>query len=426
MVVWFIIFGLWLFMHRPFEIWAFLAAFRVARLYMVLLIAAWLYSLLSNPNSGRSSGNLFTVAICLYTLAATASALFSPYIDVASNIQYQDWLKYLVFYAMLVTCVKTERDLKIVLIGLVVSFFLFMAHSYWEFLHGRVILAAGVPRLVGVGITFSEFNDYGTMIVCMLPLMFPLFVLCKKPWHYLFILGYTLLALRSVLLTGSRTAFVMLAILTVLPILFSRYRFRLLPFILLAAVVGWFAMPEHMQDRYRTIWDSNVSEWANVNREARVMHFYEGMDNWASSPIFGVGPGAHGHATGLGLQAHNLYGQVAGETGTLGIMAFLFMLSCFGINHYRIWKHYKYLRENNLDKEGRFCWQLSLAVMFGVIMILLQGLGLHNAFRFPWVWFGALQVLAVMVMQEKVSAATQRTHASRMNDPSLPDSNRHA
>jgi hypothetical protein len=37
-------------------------------------------------------------------------------------------------------------------------------------------------------------------------------------------------------------------------------------------------------------------------------------------------------------------------------------------------------------------------------MVLLQGIGLHNAYRFPWVWFGAFQALAAMIMQEKVDA----------------------
>jgi O-antigen ligase len=129
------------------------------------------------------------------------------------------------------------------------------------------------------------------------------------------------------------------------------------------------------------------------------------MTNWANYPVFGVGPAQHGTARGQPFQAHNLPGQVAGETGTLGVMAFLFMLSCFSINHLNNWKNYKYLQEKNLGKEGLYCWRVSMAVMYAVAMILMQGIGLHNAYRFPLVWFGAFQALATMLMQEKVDAA---------------------
>jgi hypothetical protein len=41
-------------------------------------------------------------------------------------------------------------------------------------------------------------------------------------------------------------------------------------------------------------------------------------------------------------------------------------------------------------------------------MLLLQGLSLHVAFWFHWIWFGAFQALAVMLMQEKVDAAIKK------------------
>jgi len=403
MMNWLLIGYMWLFVHRPFEIWTFLGDLRIERVYLLCVILAWFVSV----SEKRSLGNIFTPAAFLYTLAITAATLLSPYSTVLDNYDFQEWLKYLVFFVLLMTSVKTEKDLKIIVSGFSVVAFIFIAHSYREFLHGRVDYAAGATRLVGVGVTFSEFNDYGTMIVCMLPLIFPMLTLCKKHWHYLFIVGYILLTLRSVMLTGSRTAFVMVVALMVLAVLFSRYRLRILPFLLLAAPMGWLVMPEELQNRYRTIWDSSMSDQANQNMRGRITGFNEGMANWANNPLFGVGPGCHGVSMGHGFQTHNLPGQVAGETGTLGVVTFLLMLSCFGINHYNIWRNYKYLQEKNLGNEGLYCWRVSLAVMFGVLMILFQGLGLHNAFRYPWLWFGAFQALAAMLMQEKVTAAIQ-------------------
>jgi hypothetical protein len=411
MLNWLLVGYMWLFVHRPFEIWTFLGTLRIERVYMLFLILVWL----AGSGEKRQLGNVFTAGVFAFTFALTAAAMFGGFADFFEP-GFQDWLKYIVFYVILMTSVKTDKDLKIVVTGFIIACFLFIGHSYREYLGGRIDYAAGAARLIGVGVTFSEFNDYGTTIVCMLPLIFPMVTLCKRYWHYLFILGYILLTLRSVMLTGSRTGFIMMVAIMILPVLFSRHRFKLIPVMLIVGPAGWMVMPESLQDRYRTIWDPSVSEQANANMHGRTVGFYDGMNNWANYPLFGVGPGQHGTAIGGRFQAHNLPGQVAGETGTLGVMTFLFMLSCFGINHMSIWGNYKYLQEKNLGKEGLYCWRVSIAVMYAVVMILFQGIGLHNGYRFPWVWFGAFQALATMIMQEKVDAAIKGKLM-----PSLPE-----
>jgi hypothetical protein len=394
---------MWLFVHRPFEIWTWLAAMRIERVYMSCIIVLWLLG----GCGQRSMGNIFTAGVFAFTAALTAATMFSPFTNVLANVVFQDWLKYMVFYAIAMTSIKNEKDLKILVSGFIVACFLFIAHSYWEYLHGAVVYIVGASRLIGVGVTFSEYNDYGTLIVCMLPLILPMVTLCKKPWHYLFVWGYVLLTLRSVQLTGSRTGFIMLVAALFLPVLCSKHRFSMLAVVLVAAPIGWAVMPESLQNRYRTIWDPSINEMAEANKRGRITGFYDGMTNWSNFPIFGVGVAQHGTATGGGFEAHNLPGQVAGETGTVGVAAWFFMFTCFGINHFAAWKHYQYLQSKNLGKEGLYCWRVSLAVMFGIFLSLLQGLGLHNGYRFQWVWYGAFQALAVSLLQEKADAARQ-------------------
>jgi len=365
-----------------------------------------MFGWLSNPDGKRPLENIITLAVLLYTLAIAVSTFASPYGDVILDSLWY-WLLYVMFFVILMTSVKTERDLKIVVTGFVIVFFLWMAHSYRGYLQGNAWFEAGAWRIRPIGRQFANANDYGTMIICALPLIIPLITLCKKYWHYLFVLGYVILTLRSMLLTGSRTAFIMAITLIVLQILFSRYRFRLLPILFIAAVVGWLSMTEEMQNRYRTIWNPEIHETANFTKAARMEGFYGGLENWSNYPIFGVGPEKHGPALGQWHRAHNLYGEVAGELGTFGIVTFLFLLSCIGINHYHIWRNYKYLQEKNLGKEGLYCWRVSLGIVYAVIMLLFQGLGLHTAYWFFWAWFGGFQALAAMLMQEKVNAAIQ-------------------
>ena len=407
MIVWLLAGYIWLFVHRPQEWFSLFAAGRVVLLYMICVTLVWLLGWMSNQDNKRPLGNIFTLAVLFYTLAITVAALFSPYMNILENDDWWAWLRYVLIFVIMMTSIKTERDLKIVVTTFIVAFFLWMAHSYRGYLQGNAFYSAGAYRIRPVGTTFTNANDYGTMIVCALPLLVPLVTLCKRYWHYLFVLGYILLALRSVLLTGSRGSLVMLATLAILPVLFSRHRFKLIPIICIAFQVGWFAMTDEMQNRYRTLWDSSISEEANKNLQGRADGFYGGWTNWSNYPIFGVGPGQHGPALGQNLRSHNLIGEVVGEMGTVGAFTFLFMLSCFGLNHYNIWKNYKYLQEKNLGKEGLYCWRVSLAIVYAVIMLQLQGLSLHTAYWYHWLWFGAFQALAVQIMQEKVNDATQ-------------------
>ncbi|MDR3182444.1 MAG: O-antigen ligase family protein [Planctomycetaceae bacterium] len=353
--------------------------------------------------------NLFNVAAALFIAALTVSTLLSSYTNIIDNEGYQNFLKVAVFYLLVMTVVKKEKDLKIVVSAAVVCFFLYLAHSYREYLNGHRTYAAGAERMIGMGHSYSEFNDFGTWIVCMMPLTLPLVTLCKRMWHYLFIAGYILLSLRCVQLTGSRGAFIMVVALGVLPVIFSKYRMRLIPVILVLGPVGWFSMPDSMRDRYRTIWDSSINEAANKNKQGRLDGLYDGMKNWANSPLYGVGMGMHGPALGQKFQAHNLPGQVAGETGTLGILGFLAMLTCFGINHWNILQNNKRLKELGREKEGTYCYRVSVGIIWAVVMSLLQGLSLHNGYRFYWLWFGAFQSVAVMLMAEKVIEAQRLT-----------------
>ena len=410
MIIWVLVGYMWLMVHRIFEVWPAYAAFRPILMCLICLVLLWLFG----AKEKRALGNIFTLALFFYTFALFLSATLSPFTDFF-NHDFQNWLKEIIFFVILMTCVKTERDLKIIVTGFTVSVFLYMAHSYRGYLNGNVIYEAGANRLIGLNTLYGDPNDYGTFLIFSLPLIFPLITLCKKHWHYLFVLGYFLLTLRSALGTGSRTAFLMMLVLTTLLILVSRHRFKLIPLVLTVAAVSWFVLPEQMQNRYRTIWDDSISEQANINMEGRFAGFYGGLRNWENYPLSGAGPAMHGVALDIPFQSHNLYGQLAGETGTVGMLAFAAMLLCIAINHFNIWRHYKFLQKKNLGSEGIYCWRVSLAIMCAILMVLLQGIGLHNAYRFPWIWFGAFQALAALIMLDKVDAAIKGTLL-----PSLP------
>ncbi|MDR1268303.1 MAG: O-antigen ligase family protein, partial [Planctomycetaceae bacterium] len=358
---------MWLFLHRPFEIWPWMGTLRIERVSMIFILITWL-----TVSEKQLTENKINFAVFLFVLSMTVATLLSPYTTIFDSGGYQNWMKYLVFYFLVMTSVKKEKDLKIIVTAFVVCFFIYMLHSYREYLCGRFTYVMGTKRLIGVDSTMSDPNGFGGSMVICLPFLLPLSTLFKKKWHYFFMVGYTLLSVRCIQLTGSRSAFLGLGVLLFSAAATSKHRMKLVPIMCILSVVIWFTLTDNLRDRYRTIVDSSINESANQSAQGRLHGFYMGWKNWEKSPIWGVGPDCHGYATGEGYLSHCLYGQIPGELGILGITAMTLLLFCFLLNHFQISQDYKYLQQKGMGKmEGLFCLRISTAIMFSIFLLLL-------------------------------------------------------
>jgi len=125
--------------------------------------------------------------------------------------------------------------------------------------------------------------------------------------------------------------------------------------------------------------------------------------------VFGVGPGGFGPARGYGLQtyelynvqAHQLYGQVLGELGTLGAVAFGMVVLCFFVNYLDM----RRICRQEPNFRDTFPARLIQSVAVAVILLLLLGLAGHNLYRYTWLWFGAFQAIALATLCRDVTTA---------------------
>jgi hypothetical protein len=376
-----------------------MGTFRIERVYMIITLIAWL-----SVAEKQLAENRANFAVALFVFSMTVSTALSSYTNLLDSVQYQDWLKYLAFYLLVMTSVKTEKDLKILISAFLICFFLYMVHSYREYLNGRFDWAMGTKRMIGVDSTNNMPNSFGASNVILMPFLIPFLMMCKKKWHYLFIMGYFLLSIRCIQLTGSRSSFLALGLALVGGAIVSKHRLKLVPLLGLAGVVLWVSLSSNLQDRYRSIFDSSVNESANSSAEGRLVGFWDGMINWENSPIWGVGPNCHGAAIGHGFLSHFLYGQIPGELGTLGVLAFLALLSSFMLNHLEIVQNCRELQRKGLGKEGIYCYRVSVAICASVLLMLFLGLSGHNGYRFNWIWYSAFHAVTLSVLSEKVMA----------------------
>ena len=186
---------------------------------------------------------------------------------------------------------------------------------------------------------------------------------------------------------------------------FSKQRLKILAVSLAIAPVLWVSMDERMQNRYLTIIDpSKGPANAQASAEGRWEGLKTGLMLFQKSPIYGVGPGQSQYYTLTQLQTHNFLGQVAGELGGAGLLAFAFLSTCIFINY--LVSRFLLRIYQRIDANGEdYLHLVSLSVFIALILLLLLGFGSHNAFRYTWIWFAAFQGFAIESLYKKTSDA---------------------
>ena len=199
-MIWLLGIYMWLFVHRPFEIWPWLGDLQVERVYMLMMIAYWAVQ----PNKTWISNRLH-IAIVALTLAMTAAWLASPFMGNQGCPEIvEDYFKYLVFYVLVVTSVRDEEGLRKLMLLYLLAVALYTGHSFLEFLNGRCQWRMGVRRMIGVNETIGDANGFASNLVYALPLTVPFWLTRSPGWLRAALVGFTLMAVGCILLTGSR------------------------------------------------------------------------------------------------------------------------------------------------------------------------------------------------------------------------------
>jgi hypothetical protein len=219
MMPWLLIGYMFLFIHRPFEVWPILGDWRIERLYMILILGVWLLT----PAKRWYSNYLHWGYVSLAG-AVLSAWILSPWME-RSQPFVEDWFKILVFFGLLVTSVRDEAELRRVVIGFVAVMGVYLLHSFREFLGGRHVYRMGIVRMVGVDTSLGDPNSFGAGIVYALPWALALWRLgVGGRLGRLLLLSYFGLSSLCILLTGSRSSLLGLILFAVLLWWSSRQR----------------------------------------------------------------------------------------------------------------------------------------------------------------------------------------------------------
>ena len=332
-MIWLLVGYMWLFIHRPFDIWPSLHDLHIERMYMLATIAVWVFAAKS------WTGNRITWAIVAMATAVIAATLGSPYADFDSET-VQNWFKVLVFYFLVMSSVRQERDLRILVVAMAAITALYELHSLREYLCGRGEYRMGTWRMNGV--EGSDPNAFATTASLGLPLLLPIWTLAKRRWQRLAIVAAAGCRACACSFTGSRSGFLGLALLALAAAMASKHRVRIAVLLIAAAPLVWAVLSDNLRNRYLTLIDPSLGPTnAQVSAQSRQIFFWMAVDLWKDNPVFGVGPGGFAVASHTKMQSHSLYAQTISELGTVGAIALLLLIGCFAANFFQARRLYR-------------------------------------------------------------------------------------
>ncbi|MCI0456896.1 MAG: hypothetical protein L0Z62_07955, partial [Gemmataceae bacterium] len=211
---------MWLYIHRPFEVWPVLGTVQIERMYMILTLLCWL-----GTTGKRWVANRLHGAFAAFALVLVLAWLASPYGDLGTKT-VEDFFKVAVFYVLVITTIHDEKTLKRLIVIYLAVVGLYMTHSFWEFLQGRHVYRMGIRRMIGVDTTYNDPNTFSATLLYSLPLTLPFWTSAAGGRARLLLFGYTGLSVVCILLTGSRGSLIGLCCLALLVLWTARRRGR--------------------------------------------------------------------------------------------------------------------------------------------------------------------------------------------------------
>jgi len=411
--LWMVAFYIALFIIRPWEkLLPWLGSFHFERIYascmIIVVFLTW---------RDRFRMSFQTVTIGFFFVGVVLSALFAINPSLSWNPLYE-YTTLIIIYFILLLVIRTPYELVFMVTCYIVAMAVYLAKSQWEFfMYGANRYTQGVTRLVGIENTLSGPNSLAMSIVVSLPMLLFLWSNRKefssgwpsfwRRWYPRFLAFYAVLAVSSMIMTNSRSGMVSFILFVVLVTLRGRGIGRKLGYIFLGALILtmlWFVLPEEKKNRFMTIYNPEAGpEIAQRSAMGRIEGYKAGMTMFERFPFTGVGIGNFNeyrfeHVDGIRLEAHNLVGQLLGETGIVGGVAFILMVIVTLLNCRKV----RVPGRGQSNATIKALSSLGPACRDAVILLAFEGLFGHNLLRFNWLWLAAFSSLALQFARKHI------------------------
>jgi len=237
---------------------------------------------------------------------------------------FNEYLKVVLMFIVLVNVVRTERRLKILLLLLLVGSCILSMNAVSDYRAGR--LTMGGERISGIiGGMFGNPNDLAMHLATMVPIAVALFLVSRGPHRKLFYGAAALVMATGTVVTFSRGGFLGLAGsgLFLAWKLGRRNRPVVMTATLVVAIAFFAFAPGDYGTRLKSIVDDSDSGGSAGAREALLE---KSIIVSIANPVFGVGM-ANFHILAAREQVtHNSYTQVGSELGMFSMFCYILFL----------------------------------------------------------------------------------------------------
>lgn len=409
--VWMVAAYVGLFIIRPWEqLFPWLASLHFERVCAIAMIAV-----VFSTRGFRLRFDFQSIAVFLFVLSLGCSYVGARQPDLCWDPFYR-YITLVLFFVVLVSVIRTPYELMFMVASYISVMAIYLAKSQWEFFfNDRYRFTMDVTRLIGIEDTFGGPNWLALSIVASLPMLLLLHrireVLCRewpvkyRKWFRRGLVVYLILAISSLILTNSRSGMLSFVVFVGITGLSGNANLSKIKYLFLSiAFLGslWLVLPDEIKGRYRTIWaPESGPENAKVSAEGRIEGFFVGIEMFRRFPVTGVGMGNFVEyrvqfVDGVPLQAHNLPGQLLGETGVMGGLGFILLVSGILLNCRRI----KCLTRDTNRAKPKVLYEFAVSVQASIVLLLFEGLFNHNVYRFNWLWLAAFSSLAAIFASE--------------------------
>ena len=307
-------------------------------LAMIISVICLFGVFLSGGALKRTITSRFGILIILYTLWLACTIPFSTWRGGSFKMFNDEWLRsvfgFFIIGALTLSIAHVRKSFLVIILS-VISIAAF-GLRFGTLIEGRYAFSHG---------TLGNSNDFGIHVLLVLPMC----VVYLSSRHNLLLRLITLLTagwiIYRALQTGSRTCVLMAGAMMVLGFLLSTAagRIRILVLTIPLLLVTLVLVPSNLRARYSTLFSSDAAaedqstvSSAEDSTALRQRLFWYSIRLAAENPIFGVGMGNFAGESTKESQgstekvfwraAHNIYGQIAAETGLPGLFLYLSIL----------------------------------------------------------------------------------------------------
>jgi hypothetical protein len=363
---------------------------------LVFGVAILIRVLLSRGAGARLSLSYNPVNKYLLWFALSICISFAFAIDYEfswENGVYQ-YIKVLFLYLMIVGSVESEKDLR-VFIWLFVAMYVYLTY---EPVYGLIYGVGGKEYMYGTNYVAEKGILSGHVALAnnmneMIPIAFFLFLSVGKKWKVLALVPLVIFVV-GVIGSGSRGGVVGFMAFAATLVFFSKNRAKT-AMILGTAVLILLVGSGRMSSTYSRIGSSSA--------EGRLMGLIHGIEMVrVKYRLFGVGPGCYRLARsryfGYTMDAHNLYGELIGELGIPGTIAWVLFIV-------QVFKNLQHSRARLGGGVGKkeFIHQLTMGLLVSLVVRLFISMASHGLDFFYWYVVGALS-MTVAKLSDKVAS----------------------